>query len=106
QQPGHSSHPVSEIGTHHLLTSVIAIACPHLAPEYVVGPAGIHEEAGDDEQRADQGEALTRRGPGGLPEMTVRRDDVRPETDAQATVTQEDQTQRQHEGAALRATFQ
>lgn len=40
----------------------------HLAAEYVVAPRCVDEDEGNDEQRADQGEALALRGRGGLPD--------------------------------------
>jgi len=44
---------------------VIAMLMGHLAPEHVIAPGGVHQDEGDDEQRADQCEALALRRRGG-----------------------------------------
>src|SRR3990167_7696601 len=78
-------------------TSMIAVFLGHLAAKHVVAPGGVHQDEGDNEQRADQDETLALRRCGGLPDAHRRRDDVRPQADAQAAVAEEDQRQGQQE---------
>ena len=51
---------------------MVALAGPHLAAEHVIGPAGVGEDEGDDEQRADQREAQALRRPPRLAERIRR----------------------------------
>src|SRR5690606_13612861 len=70
------------------LRSVIALVGRDLAAEHVVAPRRVHQDEGDDEQRADQREALALRWRGGLPDGQRAGHDMRPQADAQAAVAE------------------
>src|SRR5690606_6931769 len=84
--------------------SVVAIVGTHLAAEHVVAPGRVHENQRNDQQRAYQREPLAFRRRGSLPDAHVRRDDVGPEADAQATVTKENQRQGEQERCVVSVT--
>src|SRR5690606_37002940 len=90
----------------HPPRSVIALSRPDLATKHIVGPGRVHENNWNDEEGSYEGKTLALRRPRRLPQINVMRNDVGPDTDAQAAVSEEDQRQREHKRACMGGTVQ
>lgn len=70
--------------------SMIACLIVNLSSEHGVAPNGVAQNDRDNEQSTYKHKTLALRGGCGIPDRRQRWDDVRPQADAEAAVTQKD----------------
>src|SRR5579883_1657555 len=92
-----------EVGVNKQPRSMIADIGAHLAAEHPIGPARVHEDDRQEEERADQEKGLGVRRGGGLPQGEPIRYDHRPQADADAEIGHEEEQHGADEGSRLRA---
>src|SRR5437763_342551 len=106
QMTSSQTHCPVRLDTVRVLSGVIPGVGSDLSAKDPVSPPGVGQDHRHDQERTDQREAEALGRPGGVPDRDARRNDVRPEADAEAAEAEEDQAEREEKRRGMRFGLQ